>query len=135
MWPNDVNIFTLTHTACTYTTHLCVRYTQKGPTQTILSRHTEHAHNSVCTRTMCPCVTFMRIKHTGVHTYIHANWFLTGSCKDVTLPSATLSIYFYFDDKGNSRREKMSPSENSEGKNSQDIVMYFWLFLVGKRII
>lgn len=48
---------------------------------------------------MCPRVTFTHIKHTGVHTYIHVNWFLTGYYKDVTLPSATLSIHFYFDEK------------------------------------
>ena len=130
MWHNDVNTFTPTHTPCAHTTHfVCEIHTKRTHTYSS-QQDTQSMRMTVYIQVPCaPCITFMHIKHTGVHAYLHVNWFLTGYYKDVTLPSATLSIHFYFDEKNSSRREKISPSENSEEKIPKTLSCisgYFW---------
>lgn len=70
------------------------------------------------------------------HTYTH-EFVLDCYDKDVTLPSANLPYIFMLMKHVIVEGRKISSSENSVGKKttSQDIVMYYWLVLVVKRII
>lgn len=137
MWCNGVTIFTPGHILCAHVTLICKMHTHKKDIHSVYStipRKTPVQSTHTTVHTWAPMYTCNTLApNTHICTCTHMNLFLTVTIK---ISICSFILRFYFDEKkSNSRGEKNLFIRKFSGKNSQDIVMYYWLVLVVKRII